>query len=188
LRDRFVNYRSSKSRDLTVAQSAFTLSDMFSTLARSAGWAFVLLATAGCGPESPLPGDPDCATAVDCEALVSVCAEVACIQGLCVVEPAEAGRACDDGLFCTQGEACDGSGACTGGSTPCNEIAPGLPICSEAERACQVCSDGRPLVGGECRCPYWHCVSRGGAAYCAEEDRTEENNTACYYDGIEIFD
>jgi hypothetical protein len=173
---------------LTSAWADFTLSGMFGSLVRSVGWAFVLLVPAACGPESPSPDDPDCVTAVDCEALVSVCAEAACIQGLCVVQAAEAGSACDDGLFCTEGEVCDGNGSCTGGSTPCNEIAPGLPICNEAERVCEVCSDGRPLVGGECRCPHWNCVSRGGATYCSEQDRTEENTTVCYYDGVEIFD
>ena len=105
-----------------------------------------------------------------------------------MLEPKAAGAPCDDGRFCTVSDACDGHGACSGSGSPCNELVPGLPRCNEAERMCEVCSDGRPLVNGECRCPFWNCQARGGATYCSDTDQSEENNTACYYDGLTLGD
>jgi hypothetical protein len=99
-----------------------------------------------------------------------------------------AGVACDDGAFCTEGEVCNGAGACVGGVSPCRELSPGIPRCNEAERQCEVCSDGRPLVDGQCRCPFWNCIARGGATYCAETDLTEVNAVSCFYDGLTLGD
>ncbi len=147
------------------------------------------LAASACGPDRPgVGGHPEshCVVDRDCAASPAVCEEMICVQGQCVLEPTQAGVSCDDGLFCTVGEACDGNGACSGGSPPCVQLAPGIPKCNESERKCEVCSDGRPMVDGQCRCPFWNCTARGGAAYCAAEDLTVANNVSCAYDGLTL--
>lgn len=53
---------------------------------------------------------------------------------------------------------------------------------------CEICTDGRPLVNGECRCPFWNCTARGGAAFCSETDQSEENQIGCFYDGLTLDD
>jgi len=171
---------------LTSTLNASTLTDMSNSVERGSIWAFALLAASACGAKIPDPGgsEHECSLAAECAPSASICEAAACVEGQCVLEPKAAGAACDDGLFCTVGEACDGKGACTGGTSPCNELAPGIPRCNDAENMCEVCSDGRPLVDGECRCPYWNCVARGGAYYCAATDVSEENNVSCYYDGL----
>jgi len=105
-----------------------------------------------------------------------------------VLEPTPGGVACDEGLFCTDLQVCDGHGACGPGKSPCNEYVPGIPRCNEAERQCEICTDGRALVNGECRCPYWNCLARGGATYCSETDVSEENQVGCFYDGLTVGD
>ena len=146
----------------------------------------------GCGhggPGNPGPDPhPECVIDDDCSAISSVCEAALCVNGRCVTAPTPSGTACDDGLFCTEGEVCDGRGACGSGHTPCRELLPGIPRCNEAALECEVCSDGRPRVNGECRCPFWNCVSRGGATYCAATDVSEENQTSCYYDGLTVED
>lgn len=135
----------------------------------------LLALAAGCGSGDPWPPpnpDPECRADQDCEAPTSSCEHSACVDGACVRQPAARGTACDDGLFCTDAQVCDGRGMCGSGSSPCNEYVPGIPRCNEDARECEVCSDGRPLVNGECRCPWWNCVARGGATYCAETDLT----------------
>lgn len=153
----------------------------------------VLATSIACGPERPdwpsdPPPDPECVVDADCAASPAACNEAACMNGECVLEPTASGVPCDDGLFCTEGEVCDGHGVCGAGTSPCRELVPGLPRCNEAERQCEVCSDGRPLVNGECRCPFWNCLSRGGATYCSETDVSKEDETACYYDGVTVDD
>jgi hypothetical protein len=131
---------------------------------------------------------PECAADRDCEQSTFVCERAACVNGRCSAQLVEAGAPCDDGRFCTVDEACDGKGACTSGRSPCNELAPGIPRCLESEQVCEVCSDGRALVHGQCRCPYWNCQARGGATYCAQTDLTEENQVGCFYDGLTLSD
>jgi len=133
------------------------------------------------------PG-PACTVDADCAQSSFVCEHTACVSGQCVAELTAAGTPCDDGRFCTTGEVCDGYGACTSGSSPCNELAPGIPRCLEAEQLCEVCTDGRALVHGQCRCPYWNCQARGGATYCSPTDLTEENQVGCFYDGLTLSD
>ena len=140
----------------------------------------------GCSP--PDPQVPECSTDADCEASTDDCQQIACVAGKCAVTPTPSGVACDDGLFCTENEICDGLGACGAGRSPCRELVPGLPRCNEAERQCEICTDGRPLVNGECRCPYWNCIARGGATFCSETDVSQENTIGCYYDGLTIDD
>ncbi len=157
-------------------------------------WAAVLFtvgAAAACGPGEPWPPvdpEPECITAADCDAQTSVCEASACADGQCLLQPAARGTPCDDGLFCTANQVCDGQGACGNGRSPCNEFVPGLPRCNEAQLLCEVCSDGRALVNDQCRCPFWNCLNRGGATYCAETDRTEDNQAYCFYDGLTIDD
>jgi hypothetical protein len=157
-------------------------------------WGFVLFAvgaSSACGPNDPWPpGDPDsqCATDADCEAARSVCETVTCVKGQCELAPAAAGTVCDDGRFCSVGEVCDGRGACGPGSSFCRELVPGIPRCNEAEQMCEICTDGRPLVNGECRCPFWNCLARGGATWCSETDVSEENTVGCWYDGLTVDD
>jgi hypothetical protein len=156
---------------------------------RGKAWLLVALATSACGsPWIPGDGQRECATALDCTASTDACSVAACVERRCVEQPAAAGTACDDGLFCTVGETCDAEGVCRGGSSPCQELVPGLPKCNEAERACEICTDGRPLVNGECRCPFWDCVARGGAYYCAQNDESEPNSVSCTYDGATAGD
>ncbi len=72
------------------------------------------------------PGEPvDCSHAGDaCNA--GVCDEQA---DACTTEPAAAGAACDDGLFCTVGDQCDGAGSCSGQPRDC----PAGSACQRAE-------------------------------------------------------
>jgi hypothetical protein len=44
------------------------------------------------------------------------------------------------------------------------------------------------MVNGECRCPFWNCIGRGGGTFCSVTDVTEENNFSCRYDGLTIDD
>ena len=163
---------------------------MTTSVMRGSKWAALmgLLATAtACGPENSPPGSPEaeCTVDSDCATSTSVCERSACSAGQCVRQPVAAGVSCDDGLLCTVGEACDGNGACSGGHSPCAELIPGLPKCDEGNAGfqCEICSDGRPLVDGVCRCPFWNCAARGGAMYCSTTDQTEPNQVSCFYDG-----
>lgn len=154
---------------------------------RGGSLALALSLTRACAHGDPgdHPGpEPECRSAADCEPAPAACEQSACAHGACVLEPVEAGAACDDGLYCTQGEACDGNGNCAGGRSPCNELVPGLPRCNEAQQICEICSDGRPLVDGECRCPFYNCTARGGASFCAAEDQSEPNSVSCFFDGV----
>jgi hypothetical protein len=128
-----------------------------------------------------------CASNADCEP-TSACEAVTCLGGRCVAGPAATDITCEDGLFCTNDQHCDGHGACGPGTSPCNEYVPGIPRCNEALHQCEICTDGRALVNGECRCPYWNCLARGGATYCSETDVSEENQVGCFYDGLTVDD
>lgn len=171
---------------LTRAFGPLTLRPMTTSMIRGGLWAALVLCSAiACGPENSPPGNPEpkCTADSDCVASTTRCEYSACISGQCLLEPVAAGVSCDDGLFCTVGEACDGQGACSGGISPCNELIPGLPKCDEATRSCEICTDGRPLVNGVCRCPFWNCTGRGGAMYCSPTDKTEPNQVSCFFDG-----
>lgn len=173
-----------------------------SSSSRVGSWVLVVLAAAACGSENsgseprgetfgPKVTVPQCSVDADCEQLVcdgtlGPCQRLACDVGECVLVAVEAGVACDDGLFCTKGEVCDGKGTCSGGASPCRELIPGIPICNEALKTCETCDDGRPLVDGECRCPFWNCVGVGGARWCSQQDDSEENFVACWYDGVTV--
>jgi len=162
---------------------------MLTSLKRGLSCAWLLAIASGCGPEDPggPKPTPECVSDSDClVALPPQCQQVSCVAAQCVLTPKAVGTPCDDGLFCSVGDACDGHGACSAGRSPCNELAPGIPRCNELERQCEVCTDGRPLVNGECRCPFWNCQARGGATFCSETDQTEENTIGCFFDGLTL--
>lgn len=154
---------------------------------RVGSWALLLFVASACNGRDPsVHSLPECNADSDCGATTAACVQLACVSGQCQPRPSAEGAPCDDGLFCTAGESCDGKGTCSGGHSPCYEIAPGLPRCNEAELKCDICSNGIPLIDGQCRCPFWYCTARGGAAYCAEQDVSEPNNVSCFYDGATV--
>ena len=101
---------------------------------------------AGGGEGGSSPCAQDCsAIVIEQPCLVAVCDEA---SGACVIQGADDGVACDDGLFCTVDDACSG-GTCAGGAandcgladTGCNE-----PECDEASRSCTLvpAAEGSP--------------------------------------------
>jgi hypothetical protein len=135
------------------------------------------------------PGQPpgECTYHWDCPPSTDPCLVATCVQSRCLLEPSPSDTICGDGSFCADAR-CDAHGTCVASGSPCRELAPGIPRCNEAERSCEVCSDGRPLVNGECRCPAWNCIARGGATYCSETDLSEDNQVSCFYDGLTASD
>jgi hypothetical protein len=79
-------------------------------------------------------------TPLDCSFLDQQCQVGTCNaqNGICAVEPAGNGTACDDGLFCTENDVCT-NGTCMGtplacppGPTPCL-----VGVCNELDEACE---------------------------------------------------
>lgn len=95
------------------------------------------------------PCGMDCSTIETDQCLRAVCDEA---DGICVVEPATNGLACDDGLFCTIADRCFESDCLGGGQNLCG-IDP-LPcqnvICNEAA---QDCSLQAKAEGADCDAP-----------------------------------
>ncbi len=99
--------------------------------------------------------------AMDCSTITTQdCFEAVCNTGnypgpvgQCVVVPAEDGKTCDDGMFCTTDDTCQ-AGVCTGGpqntcgmtAPPCNEI-----TCNEGSKTCssQAADDGSMCDPGD---------------------------------------
>ena len=88
-----------------------------------------------------------------------------CTMGQCKTVPANEGKVCDDGLFCTEDEVCQG-GAC-GGGKPKACVAPSvcwIALCDEASKACAssrgndgascddgiTCTTGTACMNGAC--------------------------------------
>ena len=101
----------------------------------------------------------DPATVVVCGPSGDLCQASACdpAEGVCVLEPADAGTGCDDDDSCTIADVCDGSGQCAGtaktcpdDSNPCTDAA-----CSSADGLCETtfndgaCEDGDACTGGD---------------------------------------
>src|SRR5690606_27408503 len=79
-----------------------------------------------------------CTTEADCSHLDGQCTVGACVDNLCVSEPANEGNSCDDGMACTTGETC-GGGTCGGGapvdcSSEDSECTVG--VCDETDGSC----------------------------------------------------
>lgn len=94
------------------------------------------------------PGEP-----VDCSHAGDACNPGVCDEqtDACTTEPAAAGTACDDGLFCTVDDQCDGAGNCSGQPRDC----PAGSACQRAEcdeqaGACTLVAlaDGSPCDDG----------------------------------------
>ncbi|AKU92926.1 hypothetical protein [Vulgatibacter incomptus] len=136
-----------------------------STLSSTTRWSLAVLiaiSIIGCGGKSPPeehiggtggqgggggPGrchsDAECAEHSPDSCRIAVCNDGSHEGpvGECVVIPAAAGTACDDGLFCTVGDACDGAGFCVGGApnecgleaTACARV-----VCDELAARCSL--------------------------------------------------
>lgn len=114
------------------------------------------------GGDAPSTGGSTTTTTSVCEQDCSQiqappCFEAVCNEGnhpgpvgSCVVIPAEAGGACEDGLFCTVNDACDGTGVCIGG--PQNDCGLVAGECEEVtcDEAAQSCSAAASANGASC--------------------------------------
>jgi len=95
--------------------------------------------------------DGDCADGNPCTA-------DSCVGGACQNPPANPGKACNDGLYCTVNDVCL-SGVCGGAPRDCGGAAPACQAgsCDEAKQACvykpvpdgSSCDDANPCTQGE---------------------------------------
>ncbi len=105
------------------------------------------------GPRDAAPDGPpvSCAGPVDCVGLSDACNQGACVNGVCVREPANDFGACDDGAWCSENDSCQ-NGACVAGN---QRGCPGgdschVGVCDEGAKQCTVvagndgagCDDG----------------------------------------------
>ncbi|HVK69573.1 MAG TPA: hypothetical protein VM694_34180 [Polyangium sp.] len=120
------------------------------------------------------------------EAKAEDCKAGRCTGGQCEIVPANEGKPCDDGLFCTVGEICQ-AGVCGAGSPkPC--AAPSAcwtAMCDEAKDTCTAvpgndgtaCNDGSPCTIGT-TCANGACI--GGLA--TNEGMACDDGLACTTD------
>src|SRR6185503_16513171 len=118
-----------------------------------------------CTPSSSCKGGICLGSPIDCSVLDGPCTVGVCGANGCEAVPANDGKACDDGLFCTTGEICM-MGTCGGGG-PLACAPPGgcfVSTCDEASDQCisvigndgapcddqNVCTSGSTCSGGAC--------------------------------------
>lgn len=119
-------------------------------------------------------GGLTCTVASDCKMLDDMCGVGVCLNGMCQKMAQNDGKACDDGLFCTDGETCQG-GTCMGATPHCAPPSDPCKIatCDEAGKTCGVmegndgksCDDGDPCTSGD-SCFAGACKS-GGPTDCS---------------------
>jgi hypothetical protein len=105
----------------------------------------------GTGGSSNLCG-LDCGAIMVPQCLKSVCNEGMYMGtvGACVIVPADAGTACEDGVFCTADDTCDGTGECNAG--PANDCGMQPEQCQQIQcnEGSQSCSEVPSANGQFC--------------------------------------
>jgi hypothetical protein len=131
----------------------------------------------------------DCSQIKTPQCLMAVCNDGSYpgTVGDCVVVPAPAGNACDDGQFCTVEDTCDGAGTCVGG--PQNDCGLTPPECAlvTCDELAKQCSTGPADDGTDCApsdlckvngvCTNGICI--GEVKDCSFDPAAECNTVSC---------
>jgi hypothetical protein len=127
-------------------------------------------------------------TAMDCSAKADGCNTGACVNGACVAQPANSGKACTNGIdACDAAGKCNAAGKCIGDNLACSSLASACTPCTSGT-GCSVaqgrdctCKTGSTVVNGVCVANTDECLANPcvASATCKDPNTATTGNVVC---------